>query len=418
MNNPKSQRFPIKTLLPLLLAVLLTLPACAWIDTSVNKIGIFMGGATPLPVDPSAELLKFSDDQIKIAIQSVVNNYAKAYNTNNMELLQKITDSENLPFKRLVSNRFTSDQESIYGGSINMRLTVDSIERMPLGFVQAHILTDWNSAADWTFRMINKEWVLSEPSEAQFGEPYTKETEHFTYELYHWSDEINGEIIDLMENAAERVLNKLGKLPSDKAEVIILPGYSADQFSDPNALAYYQTALPGELDSITLFTPNSYSFGWYDVTQGWEKSLEDTLTHEYTHMTHQRAFNKAGRLMDWFSEGLAEFVSDSPRYLEIAGALNPDRLIPIVDSQSTINQQDLNHIYLLDKDVSLAYAEAESLIMYIHDTYGGMDAVWNFAQAHDDLQNMDEAMQKAFGVDYATFDSQWRDWLVNTLFKN
>jgi hypothetical protein len=165
---------------------------------------------------------------------------------------------------------------------------------------------------------------------------------------------------------------------------------------------------------MVIFSPNSYSFGWYYEDEGWEGDLEGTLVHEYTHMTHQRAFGKAGKLLDWFSEGLAEFVSDSLRYYEIANV--PDeKLIPILDTSVTINQQDLGHIYLLESNVSLAYAEAESLIMFIHEKYGGMDGVWAFAEAHDKYQNYDKALQAAFGINFETFDREWRTWLRSEL---
>jgi hypothetical protein len=414
--TPTIPRFSLKLAALILVLVVFFISGCSLLTGISQTVGQLLNPATPTPVDPAAALNAFSDAEIMQAIQSTLDDYDRAYNTNDLALLQKVTDPKNLAFKRMVSNRFTSTQESIVGGSINTHLTADSIKRLKLGFVQAHILTGNGSAVDWLFRIYAGKWVLSEPTLEQFGTPYEKDTEHFTYKLFPWAEDNNEQIIKLMENAAKRVESKLGKLPTQKAKVIILPGYSADQFSDPNALAYYQTGRTGELDSITIFMPSSYSFGWYSIERGWAPDLEDTLTHEYTHMTHRRAFDNAGKLMDWFSEGLAEYVSDSPRYFEIQDALNPDRLIPIIDSVSTINQQDLRHIYLLEKDISLAYAEAESLIMYINANYGGMDAVWKVARADDEIQNFDKALKSSLGVDYATFDKDWRAWLRDGLF--
>jgi hypothetical protein len=377
-------------------------------------VGSLLNLATPTPIDPVQAVAALPDEEISKGIQQAVDDYAEAYNKNDLELLQSVTDPENLPFKRLVTSRFTETQSSIYAAYLNENYSVQSIQRMPLGFVLAHLLSDGEYAHDWLFRQYEGKWVLSEPTEAQFGKPTDKETEHFVYMLYPWSEQMNEQIIALMENAAVRVENTLGKLPPEKARVEILPGYSADPFADPNSLAYYQTGSTGELDKMVIFSPNSYSFGWYYEDEGWEGELESTLVHEYTHMAHQRAFNKAGKLLDWFSEGLAEYVSGSLRYYEIADVPD-DQLIPIQDTTVSINQQDLGHIYLLESDISLAYAEAESLIMFIHDKYGGMDGVWTFAQAHDEHQNYDEALQIAFGIDLATFDQEWRAWLRNDL---
>jgi hypothetical protein len=418
--QPISQRKASKRVIALLLIGTFFLVGCSCsILSGVNDtLRQVLNLPTPTPVDPGSVLEKFSDIEIKKGIQSTLDDYEWAFNNNDLELFKKITDPENLPFRRLVLSRFNTLQESVNGGSFSVRLEVESVVRLSLGFVQAHIIVNNDYATDWIFRLEGKKWLLSEPTKEQFGEPYEKETEHFTYELYHWIDKDNITIITLMENAAKRVENKLGTLPEEKAKVIILPGYSADPYANANALAYYSSGGGDELDSITIFAPSSYSFGWYSVESGWETDLEDTLTHEYTHMTHMRVFDKAGRMMDWFSEGLAEYVSDSPRYLEIQYALDPDQLIPIIDNTTNYYQQDLRHIYLLRKDVSLAYAEAESLIMFIHDNYGGMGTVWALARADDELQDFDEALQATLGIDYETFEKEWRAWLTDTLFGN
>ncbi len=413
MTSTRVKRIVIPSLL---IFIALGLAACSIPATISSKLGGLLHLATPTPEDPALMVAAIPDEEIFSGIQETVDTYARAYNTNDLELLQSVTDAENLAFKRLVSSRFTDYQNSIYGGNYTFSYTVDSIERMPLGFVQVHLLTPGSAAYDWLFRLVDDKWILSEPTEAQFGKPTKKETEHFTYLLYPWNEDLNEEIISLMEESAAQVEQVLGALPPEKAEVEILPGYSADPYADPNSLAYYQTGGNGKPDKMVIFSPNSYSFGWYDDEVGWQPDLQSTLTHEYTHMTHLRAFAKAGKLLDWFSEGLAEFVSGSQRYYEIQDALDPDQLIPILDKTVTINQQDLGHIYLLENNISLAYAEAESLIMFIHEKYGGIEGVWGFARAHDEYQDYDEALMATFNIDFATFDQQWRDWLKTELF--
>jgi len=253
--------------------------------------------------------------------------------------------------------------------------------------------------------------VISEPGREQVGKPIRVEKEHFIFETYQWNQEYNDTIIQLMEQAATKVKDRLGKLPQQKALVKILPGYSVNPSVDPNAMAYYTSSGSDNMDEIVVFSPISMNFGYYDPTQGWQAALEQTLVHEYTHMTHMRAFDNAGKLMDWFKEGLAETVSDSSRIYEVADGLKQNKLIPIMDETSTYNQQDLMHLYLLQSDVSLAYAEAESLVVYIMQTYGGMEAVWKLARADDDLQDFDASLQQSFDVTYADFDLDWREWL-------
>lgn len=413
----KSERRFFKLITTLLLLVgLFGLTACSLFSTLSSTISNVIHPATPTPIDPAVMVAAIPDNEIIAGIQQSLDDYIRAYNTNDQELLVSMVDPGNLPFKRLVTSRFTEYQASIYAGNYTFdNFTIASIQRMPLGFVQVHLVTNGYAAYDWLFRLVDGRWLLSEPTKSQFGEPEKKETEHFVFLLYPWNESINEQIVNLMEEAADKVKDVLGLLPLEKAQVEVLPGYSADPYADPNSLAYYQTGNTNEPDKIVIFCPNSFSFGWYEEETGWQPELESTLVHEYTHMAHQRAFDKAGKLLDWFSEGLAEFVSGSTRYLEIRDALDPDQLIPLVDNTVSINQQDLGHIYLLESNVSLAYAEAESLIMFIHEKYGGIDGVWKFARAYDKFQNYDQALNFAFGIDFDTFNQQWRDWLKNDL---
>lgn len=368
--------------------------------------------ATPTATaDPAAAIHSMTDQEIRLGIQEALDDYVRAYNRNDPELLAQAVDQENLPFRRMVNTWFDTLQQSVSAGQVHYELTAHQITRLDQGFVMAHISAFGSLAADWTFRYNGARWVLSEPGKEQVGKPERVEKEHFIFEIYPWDQAYNNEIMKLMEQAAEKVKDKLGKLPQEKALVKILPGYSVNPAVDPNAMAYYNSSGSDDMDEIVVFAPNSMSFGFYNPNQGWQAALEQTLVHEYTHMTHMRAFDNAGKLMDWFKEGLAETVSDSSRIYEVSDGLKKDRLIPILDSTASYDQQDLMHLYLLKADVSLAYAESESLVVFIMQNYGGMDAVWKLARADDDLQDFDAALKQALGVDYATFDKDWRLWL-------
>lgn len=171
-------------------------------------------------------------------------------------------------------------------------------------------------------------------------------------------------------------------------------------------------ASPEGPDRIMIYAPQSFLFGLVDPDVGWQRELENVLTHEYTHMAHVRSFDNAGRLATWMSEGLAEYVSESASITLAFEAVRTGDLIPIVDTESDVlNKQDLAHFYSLDKDVGLAYGEAQSVVAYIVETYGGLDAFWTLARTFDGTQDLDEALQAAFGVTYADFDAGWRGWL-------
>ena len=51
---------------------------------------------------------------------------------------------------------------------------------------------------------------------------------------------------------------------------------------------------------------------------------------------------------------------------------------------------------------------------YITERYGGLDGFWKLVAAYDKTQNLDTALQQAFGVPYTQFDQDWRIWLKAT----
>jgi hypothetical protein len=118
------------------------------------------------------------------------------------------------------------------------------------------------------------------------------------------------------------------------------------------------------------------------------------------------------RQSDWMTEGLAVYVSEDTGYDGLVrAAVEADKIIPIVDTSNPVKPQDLEHMSLLEKDRALAYGFANSLIRYMDEKYGGLDAFWKFAQAYSSAQKVPPALEQAFGVTYEQFDQDWRAWL-------
>ena len=118
------------------------------------------------------------------------------------------------------------------------------------------------------------------------------------------------------------------------------------------------------------------------------------------------------KMSDWMKEGLAVYVSDDTVYdSAVRAAVQGDHIIPIVDTSNLAHPQDLEHLTLLEKDIALAYGLGKSLIVYMDEKYGGLDAFWKFTQAYSTEQKVPAALEKAFGVTYEQFDKDWRAWL-------
>jgi len=368
---------------------------------------------TPTPVDSSpADPANLSDDEIKAGIQESLDTYAQAYNDNNPELLEQVVDQQNKPFRRIVRSRFDDYQISSDAGTGTFNYTLISIKKRELGYVIARFSTAGDYQGDWPFRLIDGRWVITEPTVEQVGAAVITETEHFTFTTYPWADDVNQQIMDMMETARTNVEKVLGQVPKEKANVKIMPIYGLSPFNPMNAIALYSKNGNALENTIEVYTPSSFAYSFYDPSIGWDGELQKTLTHEYTHMAHARVFNNAGRLSDWMSEGLAEYVAGADENLYSAcDSMRSGTLIPILDESGVVVKQDLMHMYQLDHDFGLSYSFATSLVTFTVDTYGGLDGFWKLANALDDTGDFKKAVQKSFGIPYEEYNKKWQEWL-------
>jgi hypothetical protein len=362
--------------------------------------------------DPG-DISQLSDDEIKAGIQASLNQFADAYTSNTPDLLEEVVDQTNKPFRRIVRNRFDEYQQSYAGGQYNFSYNLLDIKRRELGYVIAHFETIGGYEADWPFRLLDGHWVLTEPTVEQVGDPVITETEHFTFTTYPWADDVNQKIMDMMETARSNVKDVLGKVPDEKANVKIMPIYGLSPYNPMNAIALYNKDQGPIKNVIEVYTPNSYAYSFYDPALGWDGELQTTLTHEYTHMTHALSFGQAGRLSDWMSEGLAEYVSGAgeENSYYACDAMRSGTFIPILDDSNTANKQDLMHMYTLEKNFGLSYDFATSLVTFTVNKYGGLDGFWNLANALDDTSDFRKAVQKALGISYDEYNDAWQTWL-------
>lgn len=413
METNKPVRPIIATLMLILsqLACQTLFPTPAAVTATVQVV--MPTAAIPTPTIAPTGTPEFSDEEIRAGIQQSLDLYAEALTRNKPELLDEVVDQENKPFRRIVRSRFDDFQKSYIGGQVKFEFSVLDVTRREYGFVIARF--DYNNGweSQWPFRYLNGAWVISEPSVEQIGQPVTTETDNFIFTSYPWADDVNPLIIQLMETARGNVENVLGKVPAEKAHVEIMPIYGLDPFSTMNAIASYsQGGTPAE-DKIEIYTPNSFSYSYYDPSLGWDGELEQTLTHEYTHMTHARSFDNAGRLADWMSEGLAEYVAgaaDDNSYWA-CDAAESGTFIPILDETKDIYKQDLMHMYGLTENFGLSYDFATSLVAFTVDKHGGIDGFWKLANTFDETSDFKEAVQESFGISYDEYNAQWQAWL-------
>lgn len=374
--------------------------------------------ATPAPAAtvPVPTTAAATEAQIKVGIQETLDRYAQAWGDNDLALLDETIDPQSGAFRRLVKGRFETFQESALRGQYVFSFTVDAITPLEYDFVRATVRTG-GSTMSWTFREVDNRWLLSEPSATQVGKRETHDTEHFTFQTYPWSDSVNSEVMELMEQARDVVVERLGRSPEKQARVSILPASTVGPPQGSGTVAYYiSSPRPTAPDQIIIYAPYTFAFGDYNATEGWQPFLRRTLTHEYTHLVQNRSFTPIVRVPLWMSEGLAEYVSDSPRANEVRQAIENDAVIPLIDPTTTdpLKVQDLQHMGALERDSSLAYGLSYSLVAYIVEKHGGLDGFWKLAEAYDKRQKLPAALEQAFNISYEDFDTGWRTWLRET----
>jgi hypothetical protein len=383
-------------------------------QTIHEPTAVAVSGTAAALTPPATATAAADPDTISTGIQQTLDRYVAAYNAGDTTALLAVVDQQNAPFRRLVEGRYRYMAEASAGTSI-AAMRVETVADRGDGYWQAHISVG-SQRVDWIFRNVDGEWLLSEPNEAEIGERIRIESEHFTLVTYVWAGELNDLIIEQMERAADQVEATLGRRPTEQFTVYLRPIFGIRPPVDATALAWYTPGSRPQSDRIDVFAPGSYAYGSYPAEGGWQPDLYATLLHEYTHLVYQRSFAQDHRITDWMSEGLAEYVAESPRAGEVAAAVRSNRVIPILAEDGANPPQDLDHLRTLTADNSLAYGLAYSLVAYISETYGGLDAYWRLAAVMRDTGGTgrtfyDQALQQAFGVDYAAFDRGWRDWL-------
>jgi hypothetical protein len=367
------------------------------------------------PSAPTAETIGTSTPStaaITTGIQQALDRYAQAYNSHNIELLKTAVDQSNPPFWRFMQTRFEGAQARGSGNAPRSYTVRTILKQRPFGFVLAQIASD-GQVSDVTFREVGGRWVMAEPTAEQIGPRQQQTSAHFAFETYPWLDDINPKIIAAMEQARANVLQRLGKVPEARPTVHIKPIFGVGSITDPYVRAYYDPSDPAH-DRIEIFAPQSYAFGFYAPATGWEALLVRVLTHEYTHLATNRAFTPIARMSDWMSEGLAEYVADMPHTAAVREAVRAGQIIPILDTSGRVNKQDLQHLLALNEDSEMTYGLAYALVSYTAERYGGLDGFWKLVQAYDRTQDLEKALQQAFGIDYTQFDTDWRAWLKQT----
>lgn len=359
-------------------------------------------GTSLPPVNPE-------EMEIKIGIQKALDDYNAGLEKNDKTRFMSSIDPNSGLLRESTFSDFDYLQTSGFPQTVRLGMKVAEIKVMSDDLVLTKITRDRDGwIANWYFRKVDDRWVITEPTLKETGSPQTFEKGNYTFKTYPIAEDVNAEYIALMESARVHVQKDLGKAPESKVKISVFPAAAMSPYATGDLSGWYISPNAEGTDDIYILAPTTYFFGFYDPKSGWEPDIETLLTHELARIAYVRSFGNPGQGVDWFFEGLPEYVAGYDQMPYVKDAVQRDTIIPILDPSG--KKADLAHFANLQNG-PLAYGLAESLVAFIVEKYGGLDTFWALAKSYDETQDIKTAIQATLGTSYEDFDAAWRTWL-------
>lgn len=227
------------------------------------------------------------------------------------------------------------------------------------------------------------------------------ETDHFIIKYTGQDSDTVKMVADAAEAAYNPVTAALGSAPSAKTLLLVYPdrkemnkvfGWSGDQ----SAMGVYWGGV------IQLLSPHS----WLKAGESTDEFIRSgPMVHEFTHLVFDHMTN--GNYTRWFTEGLAQYVEYKVNGYEWLSVTNkkPERFYP-----QTQLEGDFDNL----PDQSLAYRSSLAAIRYISDVHGEAK-LQQIIQAMQQGQSCQSAITGSLGMDYTTFEHEWRQWAIDNM---
>ncbi len=138
-----------------------------------------------------------------------------------------------------------------------------------------------------------------------------------------------------------------------------------------------------------------------------QQQMEMLIPHELTHVQLYRLVGAEAypNLPLWLREGLAtsfEQRADPTYRLKLQQALQWQQFIPLTDLCQTFGGDT--------EQITLAYAQSQSVVNYIRQTYG-WTGIRELIAAYGDGLGCSAGVERALGVDLLSLERAWRLWL-------
>jgi hypothetical protein len=216
--------------------------------------------------------------------------------------------------------------------------------------------------------------------------------------FYHRDDSLNAVAIsEILTDEYPSISAELGADVEAPIGIFIAPSKYRFNVLTGGALPHWGEAVadPGK-QIIIVKSPR-----WTNSTG----NQRVVVIHELVHILVGTAAGEAA-VPRWLNEGLAIYFSGETSYFggsELSHAQLSEQIIPLrqIDGVLNFGQSQAN----------LAYQESYLAVVYLIDAYG-RSAIPILLQSLREKQNINTALQDAFGVTFVQFEQEWRQYLL------
>jgi tetratricopeptide (TPR) repeat protein len=245
------------------------------------------------------------------------------------------------------------------------------------------------------------------------------ESPHFVVYLDEKRDGIlASHALETLEKTYEAIGAELGYYPKEKVRVEIAP--DATSFNAISTLSLRDIEETGavgicKFNKLMIISPRALSFGYRWL---------DSVSHEYVHYAIVAASNNQAPI--WLHEGMARFYETRWRkpmppkdaaedYLTPA---NQTLLVQALQKNQFVGFKNMEPSLIrleTPEQVQLAYAEAASAVDFINQNKGRTGIRELLATLNE--KSTPEAIEKVFGMSFATFETRWKSFLKSKKLK-
>jgi hypothetical protein len=201
-------------------------------------------------------------------------------------------------------------------------------------------------------------------------------------------------VLDAAHEGLREIAPVLGIEPTEPIRIVAYNSY----FEMSAALPFSSQRLQGRVHT------GGMAFGDERVVmvQSSDSSVRGIVSHEITHLATAEAARRAFRRMPaWLKEGLAEYGNLAPtsEYDDaLARGMRNGRIRPLSDLDTLGGSPD---------DLIIGYGQSQSVVRYMVAEYGEAK-IAELMEAVQGTFDIDQALQRVYGLDLYGLDSRWR----------